>query len=183
MLPLLPWVRWRSLLAGARTALAAGVWSRVPAADAGAFEPVAVPLAAAADRYSYLPAWLLTALAISAGLHRDRLSARACWSAALVTIGGYLGWAALPKSAGRQFAATALAAGLVALTIVVSYRRPRFVPAVLAAGTVAVLALQVAVIPGNFGQMPWNAPGNVPVQRACLPAVTSATRSRWRPRR
>ncbi|HUK73389.1 MAG TPA: hypothetical protein VLW50_32340 [Streptosporangiaceae bacterium] len=167
VLPLLPWVRWRRLSDGLRERVSLLVFGAVfLLLTLGPSNLWLFRWPLRLIEYVYLPAWLLIALAISAGLHRDRFSARACWSAALVAIGGYLGWAALPKSAGRQFAATALAAALVAVTIAVSYRRPRFVPAVLAAGTVAVLALQVAVIPGNFGQMPWNAPGNVPVQRA-----------------
>jgi hypothetical protein len=167
ILPLLPWVRWRRLQAGIRgrvSLLVFGAVFLVLALGPSNLWQFRWPLRLI--EYFYLPAWLLTALAISAGLHRDRLRWRACWSAALLATGGYLSWAALPQTLGRQLSATELAAGLLALAIAASYLRPRFLPAVLAGGTVAVLAFQVATIPGNFGLMPWNAPGNIPQLKA-----------------
>lgn len=169
VLPLLPWVRWRGLLAGLRGRISLLVFGAVFLVLAlGPSNLWLFRWPMRLIEYFYLPVWLLAALAISAGLHRDRLRWRACWSTALLAIGGYLSWAALPRGAGRQLEATGLTAGLLALAIAVSYLRPRFMPAALAGGTVAVLALQVALIPGNFGTMPWNAPGNVPPLKARL---------------
>ena len=162
VLPLLPWLRWRRLWEGIRGRVSLLVFGAVFLLLA--LGPSNLWLFRWPIRlvdYVYLPAWMLTALAISAGLHRDRLGWRAWWSAGLLAVGGYLSWSALPRTAERQLAATALVAGLLALALAAGQLRPRLMPAVLAGGTVAVLALQVAAIPGNFGRMPWNAPGNV----------------------
>ncbi len=116
--------------------------------------------------YFYLPLCVIVAVLLSAGLRTDRFARRALLTAGLILVQTWLTWANRPDEWLWAVQAAGLVAGLVALTLAVQVYRRRLVPAVLIAGTVAVLAVQIQWFPGNRDVTPWQFPHNVAYLRS-----------------
>jgi hypothetical protein len=121
--------------------------------------------------YLALPVAVLSALAISQGLARDRPARRAVVSAVLVLGGAYLAASTRPNLWHVHLASLALIAVLVTAAVRVHLWRPRWEPApaaVLVAGCVLVLVFQVAAFPRNLNLTNYRFPTSVPATRATL---------------
>ncbi|MEB3370439.1 GtrA family protein [Saccharopolyspora mangrovi] len=156
--PLLPWLHWRAMpwrrcvgvlvVAGCYALLCLGpsnVWMfRWP------LRHIAV---------LHLAVVVLLAVALSAGLRRDRARSRAAASALLVLLGGYLAIAAWPAQAPKHV----IGLVLVAVLLVCALRARPFV--VLHLGTALVLGLQLLWFPINRDVANYNFPTDVAALR------------------
>ena len=146
MLPLLPWLRWRS----------SGDWR----ARLGLLVPTGFFLLCTLgpDRlwmfrwplrlveYSWVGLVVCFAILLSAGLTTDRLPRRAGISAAIVTAGFFFAWSSTPDAALAHLGWTAAVGALVAGTIIAVLRRGmRAFPAMVLVGTMVVTPAQAAV--------------------------------------
>ena len=149
VLPLLPWLRWRSLRTSAR-----GLTS-VVSISAGYGLLVLGPSNLWLFRwpirlieYLYLGLAVLFAVLLSAGLARDRMRERALVSAVIVAGGAYLSFAVRPEYPRMHLLAAVAVLLLVLAVVVVQHRRGwRAAGAVLLLGTIGVLTYQSARIP------------------------------------
>jgi hypothetical protein len=154
VVPLLPWLRWRSLQDRWRplTSLfvVAGLYL---AATVGPSSLWLFRWPLRLVEYFYLAAGVLFAIVLSAGLVTDQVRRRGIATGAIVLVGTYLAWAVEPQSynrihlAGLALVAVSLTAGLVA------YFRCGLsaLGIVLVTGTACVVALQSTVFPHLTG--------------------------------
>ncbi|WP_068149049.1 hypothetical protein [Rhodococcoides corynebacterioides] len=157
VVPLLPWMRWRTM----RTSLA-GASSLVVF-----FGVYAVLLLGPSQlwlfrwplrllEYAQLPVIVVVAVVLSAGLERDRLRLRAGLTALLVAFQFYTAWSSVPEDLGYHATALGVVAVLTALVLIVRAADARIHAAVFAAGTATILALQTTLwFPGNYTVTPW----------------------------
>jgi hypothetical protein len=151
VLPLLPWLRWRSALSRfGRGAVSLGVVSAfyllatLGPSNLWLFRwPVRVV------EYLYLAVFVAFAVLLSQGLARNHVRRRALGSAAVIAAGGYLAWAVRPAHHDAVHAVGLLVVAALAVTALLAWRRRgiRLFGAVLVVGTVAVLALQTSTFP------------------------------------
>ncbi|HET9138251.1 hypothetical protein [Actinophytocola sp.] len=159
-IPLIPWLRWRSLRSQARGLISLGAITFVY------FVLVLGPSNVWLFRwpirlieYFYLGLAALVAVLLSAGLARDHFRERMLGTVGLVGVGAYLSFAVRPEYYTIHLLATFLVLALVVGAILL-YRRGRWLAfgAVLLVGTIAVLTYQTARIPvrveGNPGVEP-----------------------------
>ncbi len=107
--------------------------------------------------YVYLSAAVVVAVAASA-LRTDHAPARLAASAVAIVAGGWIAFSARPDLAGDHLASTLLGLALTAALGLAALRVPGAVPAVLVAGTAAVLAWQTAWVPVNTATSQWRFP-------------------------
>lgn len=149
LLPLLPWLRWRGLRGSVRRLLGVLVitmtflLSVLGPSNLWFFRwPIRM------IEFCYLGVAVLTAVALSAGLARDRVRNRTIVSVALIAAGAYLSAAATPQFHTIHALATILVLGLVAAAVGAYHRwGPQALGAALATGTVVILTYQVARLP------------------------------------
>ncbi|MFE2756985.1 hypothetical protein ACFXGA_33810 [Actinosynnema sp. NPDC059335] len=151
--PLLPWLRWRAMRAVSRPLLGvlvvAGVYLALVLGPSNLWLfrwPIRM------IEHLYVAVAVLLAVALSAGLARDRLRVRIWGSAALVGVGAYLAVASSPEHRGIHFVATLLVVAFVAAAVVAHLRcGVRVLGAVLVTGTAAIMAFQVWRLPVEAG--------------------------------
>jgi hypothetical protein len=154
VLPLLPWLRWRSLQDRWRplTSLlvVAGVYL---AATVGPSNLWLFRWPLRMVEYFYLAAGVLFAVVLSAGLATDQVRRRIVATGAIVLAGTYLAWAVEPQDYGRiHLAGLALVAILLTAGLIAYFRRGLFaLGIVVATGTACVVALQTTVFPHQAG--------------------------------
>ncbi len=154
VVPLLPWLRWRSLHDRWRplTSLfvVAGVYL---AATVGPSNLWLFRWPLRLVEYFYLAAGVLFAVVLSAGLAADQVRRRGIATGAIVLVGTYLAWAAEPQNDNQiHLAGLALIAVLLTASLVAYFRRG--LPAlgiVIVTGTACVVALQTTVFPHFSG--------------------------------
>ncbi|PTR24240.1 hypothetical protein C8K36_108256 [Rhodococcus sp. OK519] len=149
VLPLLPWIRWRSLRArtvGSISVFIVGgvyLFATLAPSNLWLFRwPVRLV------EYLYLAGGVLFALALSAGLAADHVRRRAIATSAIVAAGAYLAWAVRPDQTPAHLLGLLLTAALVA-ALLIGYRRAgsAALTAVAVIGTAAVLFLQTSLFP------------------------------------
>lgn len=160
IVPLLPWMRWRtlrSLRTGACSLAVVGlVYTMLVLgpSNLGLFRWPARLI-----EYAQLPILVTVAVCLSAGLHRDHTRRRLAATAVLVVLQTYLAWAKQPALLGEHVGGLGLVVVFTALTLAVAWWRPRLLAVPLALGGVAVLAAQtLSWFPGNFNVTPWYFP-------------------------
>ena len=150
VLPLLPWLRWRSLQDRWRSLtslfVVAGVYL---AATVGPSNLWLFRWPLRLVEYFYLAAGVLFAAVLSAGLATDQVRRRGIATGAIVLAGTYLAWAVQPQNYNRiHLAGFALVAVLLTAGLVAYFRRGlSALGIVLVTGTACVLALQTTVFP------------------------------------
>ena len=163
IVPLSPWIRWRSLASLKKGAISLAVFTGIYAvlllgpSNLWLFRwPIRL------IEYGQLPLLVLTAVAASAGLYRDRVRLRSAITAVLLFIQFYLAWSSVPSDIGIH-ALALLISGVLAFAAIWSARRkPHAFVGVLIAGIVAILALQTnAWFLGNENVTPWRFPRQV----------------------
>jgi membrane protein YfhO len=148
-IPLLPWLRWRTLRDSARPLVSLGVFTAL----------FAMAVVGPSNLWLFrwpirLIEWLFLGLAIflavllSAGLARDHIRNRTLATVALVVFGGYMSFAVTPQFWRLHFVAM-VAVGLLVVGALYAYRRwgPRAFGAVLVVGTIGVVTYQSGRIP------------------------------------
>ncbi len=167
VLPLLPWLRGAAIRSRLRQSLALAVVASIY------FLLVIGPTAVWLFRwplrlteYLYLPLGVALAVAMTQGFATDRVKARTAASLGLVGFGFFLAWAQRPTMLGEHLAAFALVAVLTGALVYAirgfQRRGPALVLAVLQAGTLLVLLLQVQVFPENDSAGEWDFPHSRP---------------------
>ena len=150
LLPLLPWLRTRSVrarltsLTSLLVVIAVYLLATLGPSNLWLFRwPLRL------IEYLYLAVAVLFAVVLSAGLATDRFRQRAAASAAIVVVGTYLSWAVRPSGINRvHVAGLILVAVLVALTVTAYFRRSMLaLGAVVVLGTVGVVTMQTTVFP------------------------------------
>jgi hypothetical protein len=166
-LPLAPWLPWSVLRRRARELAGLAVFGGIYLVLL--VGPSSVWLfrwPARLIEYLALPLGVALAVLLTAGLRTDRPRRRAALSVLVVLAGGYLSWASVPAAPGRHAAAVVLVLVLLAAALLVARYRPRYLAAVLVAGTAACLGLQVAAYPANPNLVSWRYPHDLAAMRA-----------------
>ncbi|MGI9063475.1 MAG: hypothetical protein ACR2FQ_06690 [Pseudonocardiaceae bacterium] len=162
VIPLLPWLTWRSLRGRRRTSMSLFVVGAVYlVAAVGPSNLWLFRWPVRLIEYLYLAAAVLFAVVLSAGLATDRLRQRGIATAVIVLAGYYLAWAGQPENYnGVHAIGLALVAGLISMGLI-AYRRWGMpaLAGVLVLGTACVVALQTTAFPRS-------APGETPVYPA-----------------
>ncbi|HVW42917.1 MAG TPA: hypothetical protein VHC18_16350 [Amycolatopsis sp.] len=149
VVPLLPWLRFRTLRGSVRPLTSVfvicGIYFLLVLGPSNLWL-FRWPLRLV--EHLYLGLAILFAVLLSSGLARDRLRLRALGSAVLVAVAGYLSWALNPELYRKHVLFTVIVLALVAGALL-AWRRygARPFAAVLVAGTVGIMALQVTRIP------------------------------------
>ncbi len=146
IIPLLPWLRWRTLHVSAWSMsllLATGFYLLLT------FGPDQAWLFRWPIRfieYGYVGLAALFAVAVSHGLARDHVRRRAGISAILLAVGWYSAWSSQPPAIGLHTVTVVMSAILLAALVVVMLRQPRYHLAfglvVLVVGTAAFAGVQ-----------------------------------------
>lgn len=148
VLPLAPWLRWRTL------------WRREFAGLAG-FLCVSLLLALGPSNfwlfrwpmrlvpYLYLPVVIALAVLIASGLATDRWRSRAAGTGAIVSVGAYLAWADVPDDLRWHLAGAVIVGSATAAAVVVGIRRRSVLAPVMIVATLIVLAFQLEWRPIN----------------------------------
>jgi hypothetical protein len=163
IVPLLPWIRWHSVarLRSAAVSLAvfAGAFTLLTLAPSNLWM-FRWPLRLL--EYLQLPALVVIAVALSAGLHRTHLQRRALITTGLLLLQVYLAWAGKPDLIGTHAIGFGVTVALAALTLTAYYRRPSSLAPALAAGGLVLMVLQSTQwFTGNYNFTPWKFPHNV----------------------
>lgn len=174
VVPLLPWFRYRRLVAVGGGA-ARGLTGLAVITTAYLLLTLAPsklwffrwPLRLV--EYLHLGLLVVVALLLTAGLARDHWRQRALGSAALVAFTAWLTWAQDPRSSAAAYGGTLMLVVLVAVVLAWHRWGPRselLLAGVLVGGTLGVLAGQVVVFGENAGSRPWYFPSDVGVLEA-----------------
>jgi hypothetical protein len=143
--PLLPWLRWDRLRDLLSVHVSGGIFLALLLGPSNLWFfrwPIRLV------EYYYLAVAVVLAVAMSAGIARDRIRSRAMWSAVLVGVGAYLAATATPQYYAIHALATVLVAVFLVAALVAAHRRGmRAFGAVLAVGTAVVVAYQAARLP------------------------------------
>lgn len=163
LVPLAPWIRWGSLRSLGRSTVSLAVFGGVYLVLLlGPSNLWLFRWPARLIEYGQLPVVVVAAVALSAGLARERWRLRLGITAALILLQFYLSWAEVPDDAGIHLAALGFTVALTGVTLLVAFRRPRAVAVVLAAGIAVVLAAQTNLwFTGNDNVAPWRFPRQV----------------------
>ncbi|NMM83796.1 hypothetical protein B2J88_05405 [Rhodococcus sp. SRB_17] len=163
LIPLAPWIQWGSLKKLGRhsvSLLAFGgiyVVLLLGPSNLWLFRWPARLL-----EYGQLPVIVAVAVALSAGLHRDRIRPRAVITAGLLVLQFYLAWSNVPEDIDIHFASLVITVALTAIALIVAYRKPRYLAGALAAGIIIVLSAQTNFwFTGNYNVTPWKFPRQV----------------------
>lgn len=160
VVPLIPWIRWRSLRASATASTSLLVFFGIYVllllgpSQLWLFRwPIRLL------EYAQLPVIVAVAVAMSAGMYRNRLALRASLTAALLASQFYFAWSSVPEDIGYHGTALGVGAVLTALAVFLWRRNEAAFSGVLAAGVAMFLALQTLVwFPGNFNVTAWYFP-------------------------
>lgn len=159
LVPLLPWLDWSSLrrqwrrLAGLLAVLVAYLALALGPSNLWLFRWPARLL-----EYVWLPAFVLVAVALSAGVVRSRWRARTAASLGLVFAGAWLAFSAQTEIPGRHLTSLAVHLALVAVLVAVLVWRQALAPLVMVTGAVLVLGLQLTWMPENADVARWRFP-------------------------
>lgn len=110
----------------------------------------------------YLAVSVLMAVVLSRGVRTDHLRVRVVWTVAIVLLCGYFAFSGWPAQSLKHLVSAVLIAGLLAAALV--WRR--HFAAVLHAGTVVALVLQMLWFPENHDVATYNFPTSVQKLRA-----------------
>lgn len=160
VLPLLPWLRWKTLANKWRSLTSILVFG-------GGFTLMTLgPAQIWMFRWPlrlidfvWIAVGLLFVILANAGLHRDHTRNRSIASFLIIAVGAYLAWSDLPQNMRRHALAAFVVIVLVALVIrfnVVS----KAGYAVMAVGTLLVLGLQVIWFPGFYNVINYQFPNS-----------------------
>ncbi len=157
VLPLAPWLRWRTVLRRefAGTAVVAGtaLLFAVGPSNLWFFRwPMRLM------PYVYLPVLVVFALVLGDGLRNDRRRARAGVSAALVLVPAYLAAADVPGDIAWHAIGTVVVLALTAAVVVCASRYRAALGPILIVTTLLVLAMQLAWKPLNESVRNYRAP-------------------------
>ncbi|MDZ7914527.1 MAG: YfhO family protein [Rhodococcus sp. (in: high G+C Gram-positive bacteria)] len=160
LVPLAPWIRWRTLAGLRKGAISLAVFGGIYAVLLlGPSNLWLFRWPARFIEYGQLPVLVVVAVALSRGLAHDRISLRASLTAALLVLQFYLAWSSIPEDLAIHALALLVCAAATAAAIMAARTRPDAFAAVLVAGIIAVLALQTnAWFRGNDNVTPWRFP-------------------------
>lgn len=148
VIPLAPWLRWRTLARRdfAGFAVFGGVFLMLLLGPSNLWFfrwPMRlVP-------YVYLPALIGSVVVLGSGLVADRPRRRAAASGSLVAAGAYVAWADVPEDLGWHVAGGAAVLTATAVVIVVGIRRQHAMIAAMMVATLLMLAFQLLWRPHN----------------------------------
>lgn len=148
VVPLLPWLQWRSLRGRGRWLVSLVVVGGVYlAATLGPSNLWLFRWPLRLVEYFYLAAGVLFAVVLSAGLATDRVRRRAVATGILVLAGGYLAWAVQPQGSNRIHLTGLVLVGALLVVGLAAYLRRGLaaLSVVLVAGTGCVVGLQASV--------------------------------------
>jgi hypothetical protein len=142
VLPLAPWLAWRSLRHRQFVGLAVvgGIFVLL-ALGPSDFWLFRWPFRLVP--YVYLPIAIGVAVLLSSPLRSDRADRRAAITVSIIVIGAYLSWAEVPTNVPWHLASALLIGAGMAAVIVAATRRPRVIGPALMFGTLAVLGMQL----------------------------------------
>jgi hypothetical protein len=169
--PLLPWLRYRAIVAALATRMAVPVCAVIGLAlSVGPSEAWMFRWPLRVVPYFVLPTAILLAIALGQGIAGDFRRRRAAGSVLLILGGAYLAEATRPDLLHAHFASMLLVGALTAAAVAAWLRWPTrpAAPSVLLAGCVAVLAFQVAVFPRNLNLNDYRFPTSIADTRAAL---------------
>jgi len=157
VLPLAPWVAWRSLRRRSVVGLAVvgGVFLLL-ALGPSTFWLFRWPFRLVP--YLHLPIAIGAAVALSSPIHSDRRGRRAAMTAGIVAVGAYLSWADVPGDIAWHLAGGLLIGVGLTIVVVLETRRPGAAGPALMLGTLAVLGLQLQFQPLNGSVSDLNLP-------------------------
>ncbi|QJW36104.1 hypothetical protein [Cellulosimicrobium protaetiae] len=149
-LPLLPWLRWRTLASRLRGSLSIVVFTAIYGAmtlGPSNFWLFRWPIRVI--EYTYLGLLGILAVALTAGLAREHVRLRAILTGAVIVFGTYIAFSVTPNQAFRHMLSLVMVAGLITAAVW-SYRRygDRVFASTLVAGTLVVTFFQTSVFPG-----------------------------------
>ncbi len=148
VLPLAPWLQWRTLLRRHNLGLAVfGVVFLVLCLGPSNFWFFRWPMRLIP--YLHLPIVIGAVVVLGAGLVLDRRRERALASATIVVAGAYLSWSDVPDDLWWHLAGAALIGVATMATVAVAVRHRGLVAPVVLASTLAVLVLQLQWKPTN----------------------------------
>jgi hypothetical protein len=157
-LPLLPWLdwwvlraRWRPLAGALVVALGYLLLSLGPMFH----WPIRFV------EYCYLGLAVPLAVLLSGRIRTDRVRIRATGTAVILFAGSYLAWAAWPAGWGAHLAGLVLVTALTVAALWTHREARAWFSTTLAAGTAAVLGLQLALFPGNTNLVSYSFPHGV----------------------
>jgi hypothetical protein len=159
ILPLVPWLRWRTLTSDWRRVTALAVFGAaflVLVLGPSHFWFFRWPVRLVP--YLYLPVMIATARVVSAGLNVTEPRRRAVISIALIAAPAYLAWSDVPEDIGWHAAGSALVVAGTGGAAFVASRRPRAVGPALMIATVIVLVFQLQWRPTNPSVRDYNIP-------------------------
>ena len=157
VLPLAPWMRWRTLLrrefAGTAVVASVALLLAVGPSNLWFFRwPMRLM------PYVYLPVLVVLALVLGAGLHDDRRRLRSGITATIVLLGAYLATADWPADVAWHLLGTLVVLALAAGVLVGAHRRPAALAPMLIVTTLVVLIMQLAWKPLNVSVRNYHAP-------------------------
>ncbi|WP_072806141.1 YfhO family protein [Rhodococcoides yunnanense] len=160
IVPLIPWIKWRSLKTLATSSVSLLVFGGIylvlvlGPSNLWLFRwPVRLL------EYAQLPVIVAVAVAMSAGMYRDRIRLRVGITAALLAVQFYSAWSSVPEDVGFHAAALAVCSILAAVSLTLWHRNSRAFVVSLSIGVAAILALQTNVwFLGNYNVTPWQFP-------------------------
>lgn len=163
LVPLAPWIRWGSLRRLGRGTVSLAVFGGIYLVLLlGPSNLWLFRWPARLIEYGQLPVIVIAAVALSAGLARDRWKLRLGITAGLILAQFYLSWAEIPEDIDIHVAALAITVALTAVALVAAFRAPRVFAGTLAAGIVVALAAQTNLwFTGNYNVTPWKFPRQV----------------------
>lgn len=160
IVPLIPWIKWKSLKELSTSAVSLMVFGGIylvlllGPSNLWLFRwPVRLL------EYVQLPVIVAVAVAMSAGMNRDRLRLRSGLTAVLLLVQFYSAWSSVPEDIGFHGAALGICALLSVVALILWKANSRAFVGSLAAGVAIVLALQTNVwFLGNYNVTPWQFP-------------------------
>lgn len=163
IVPLSPWIRWRSLRRLKTSSVSLIVFAAIYAilllgpSNLWLFRwPVRL------IEYAQLPLLVLVSVALSAGLERNKIALRSLITGGLLLLQFYLAWSSVPDDFEMHALALLVCGTLTAAAIVLAHKWVRAFSTVLVLGIVAVLALQTNVwFLSNNNVTPWRFPRQV----------------------
>ncbi len=159
VLPLAPWLQWRTLRRRRFSGLAvvAGVFLLLALGPSN-FWFFRWPMRLIP--YVHLPLVIAVAVVLGRGLVTDRRPLRSVASAGIVVVGAYLAWADVPDDLSWHVAGAAVVLVASAATVIFAIRRPQLLGPMLIAGTLVVLVMQLEWKPFNESVQQYAMPDN-----------------------
>ncbi|MBY6687705.1 hypothetical protein HQ305_20990 [Rhodococcus sp. BP-149] len=157
IVPLIPWIRWRTLRSSCATLSSLVTFFGIYVALLlGPSQLWLFRWPLRLLEYAQLPVIVAFAVALSAGMARNHIRVRVGATASLLVTQFYSAWSSVPQDIGYHAIALATAS-VLAFTAVFLWRRSSVtMVGALAVGVSAFLALQTtAWFPGNYNVTPW----------------------------